>query len=680
MRLHYSASLFHFRDPFLYVFVFCYLLLLGQSQDCSPEVEECTENFSDLIDFEEFGNLIENVQQLDPGVIQFQITGDEDETYSYQLRQCGCETDVSLADFKLIHTSPTNLYVDSGPVMGLYTVLDPDAKRLRQIVDEDTVFNKKVRDRFDQLAQPLSFDETGVVPSFEQLDSKVVASIISLKTAKAYYSADINQTGFVIPIEKAENVIERARCIKFIALLLDRIEDGNKMFAEVEERYNKAKEDLENNAVRRPSVFFNYPQKVDSYDPTQSYNDNYVWFQPGESSYLVKLLEDLQADYRFSNEPGRIMSFDDINKYFNSSLFLLNSGRTENGDLNDSRTLKDFVNDPVSTDIPEDDDSFERIVAKGLAATICGNVWSDQKRIVAEVTDFNESAVFKPDEVLTDYIKILHPYLKNNKENTTYLYTYGDADSSLVGAECPFKILEGPPEGILYIDLEFTVPDMTRFEIDEKILGGEVLQELSESLSTFDVTEDNLELYYPLGNRGVNGTVLIVRAAVNSADGEDYNKGGAKDSILFALQDSVSRATTANGRPTPSPSPSPSTTHSPSPEPVETPEPPGDGGLSGGAVAGIVIVCLVVAGVVIYFVVTRRRRSRQPAATAATRPGDEAWEGGVEGGRTDYGGVAAGGTGGRRSGRWGLGGRDRRMPTANSGPAGGGQEDDPFEI
>lgn len=571
--------------------------------------------------------------------------------------------------------NPPKLFVDSGFVMGLYTALDPEAERLLQITDEDKVFNAKVRERFNDLADPIGLDDNGD-PNYESVNSDVNVSLISLETAGAYFEDERN-SGFVIPIENADTPLARAECIKFIALLFDEIEAGNDMFAEVEKRYNESKTLANNNAVRRPSVFFNYPHPVEDYDPDQNYNDNYEWVQPGQS-YLLTLLEDAIADYRFNdNEDSKILNFDEIVNGFRAARFLLNSGRTDV--LSSNRTLEEFVTGPVFEDAPEEDQDFENKVAKELVATICGNVWSNQKRIASEATDFNEGAIFKPDEVLTDYIKILHPYIGDIKENTTYLYSFGDSDSNLVGTPCPLTILEGdPPQGKMYVNVEFR-SSQTRFEIDDIVFDNKVIETLSETLFTqFGITEKDLELYYPGDKRGVVETVLIVRAAINENDESDYKSSG-KESLMSVLR-TFGIEVTDDPRPSPSVSPSPSSAIAPSPGPSETPEPSEGGGLSGGGIAGIVIACLIVAGIVTYFVVIRRRRSRQPLATTPNRPDDEMFGDGGGASGTDYGGVTGGGVGGRSSGRWGLGGRGRKMPTVSPGPAAGEQESDPFEI
>lgn len=653
-----------------------------QSQNCSPEADECIDDFKTALKIEEIGELIQGIQTLADGVFQFEIVYDEkNETHRYQLIQCGCDdgdTPDPGENRTRIFTNPGDFYVDSGPIMGLYTFFDPNADRLVQVLDGEKVFNKKVRERIDEdLISVLGLDDSGS-PNFDSLDSAVDASIISLTSAKSYFN-DTKRPGFVIPIEAATSPLQRAELVKLVALLLDRVDDGVKLFSEVKERYNVWKKRVAEEGVRRSSVFFNNPYlSVPEYNPNDSYNCNFRWDQPEASSYLLVLLEDAGADYLSPEDEGPLkMRPDNIVRYFGAAYFLLNSGRTDV--LADDRTLEEYVRGSLPGGI--EDDEYTDNVINSLTAVRCGNVWSDQKLIAGETTGFAEEAVIEPDEVLADYIKILHPYIESDRNETKYLYSLGDADADSFRDECPLRTLEGkPPDGTTYVDLEFTAFGMSRFNVDEIITTEGVLETLGISLEQeFNIPKDKVELYFPVDDRGVREPVLIVRAPVKN-ENIDTDTNKTFDFLLPVLQREISKDVRPVGRPSPSPSPTPS----PSPSPKATngpgPNPSGGGGLSGGGIAGIVIVVLVAVGIGICLIRMRRRRSRQRLSTIAPQQGDEAWGGGGAGGYTNSGDGLEGSVGNRGNGRRALGGRGRKMPRAQTGQPDERRDSDPFDI
>ncbi|CDF33423.1 unnamed protein product [Chondrus crispus] len=293
------------------------------------------------------------------------------------------------------------------------------------------------------------------------------------------------------------------------------------------------------------------------------------------------MVKDANAEYRL-DDGGAIESyslkFSEITGNFSSATYLIH---TSTNPLTDNKTLQQFIEDPVG---PESagDDSFKKL-SKGLASVRCGNVWSHSKTIRGSASDFFESQVFRPHEYLSELVHIFHPYLKTKKdEDLIWSYSLGEAPEQVVGSKCPFTNLAGdPPEGRQYVDHEFKVSSLTRFEIEDKT-ESEILPKLR---SATDLDGNFVELFFKSA-RATSGedTKFTVRLAVKKEDAEDFE---SSDPMLKALRESMGEDVAL----------------------VDGEEEESDsGGIGGWGIAAIVVSIVVLIAVVGFCALSRRRK------------------------------------------------------------------------
>ena len=166
-----------------------------------------------------------------------------------------------------------------------------------------------------------------------------------------------------------ESPLGKAEWSVVLSELTGRRNDGEIIFSEIPKRYNKLKATVDSlGATARPKVMLNAP-----------YGD--AWFMPPAGSYMVRLIND--AAYLMSSQAD----------------VWLNSG-------NFSST------EQIGESLPQWA-SLE--VVKGHRVYNNTN-----RRTPAGGNDFFESGAMRPDEVLADLIKILHPGLLNDSTLTYY--------------------------------------------------------------------------------------------------------------------------------------------------------------------------------------------------------------------------------------------------------------------
>jgi iron complex transport system substrate-binding protein len=182
------------------------------------------------------------------------------------------------------------------------------------------------------------------------------------------------------PLGKAEWIVA-------LAELLGERERGIEEFEKIEQAYNGLKASVKEH-TEHPAVMLNAP-----------YRD--VWYMPGDESYMVRLIGDAGGRYVCAGVASRDSRPIDIEEAYlamQSADVWLNT--------NHYNTLAELVADnprfamtrPVST----------------------GRVYNNNARTPsAGGSDFWESGVVRPDVVLSDLVKILHP-----EEGVDSLYYY----------------------------------------------------------------------------------------------------------------------------------------------------------------------------------------------------------------------------------------------------------------
>ncbi len=175
------------------------------------------------------------------------------------------------------------------------------------------------------------------------------------------------------PLGKAEWMV-------VLAEVVGRRETGIRVFAEIPKRYNALKQEVAEKALGRPTVMFNTP-----------YRD--TWFMPSNDSYVVRLVKDAGGEYIYQENTGNSSVPIDMEEAYlltTKADIWLNVGT-----LNTLSELNALC--PKFTD------------------TRCfseGEVYNNNLRTTpAGGNDYYASGTVRPDIILRDLVKILHPEL-----------------------------------------------------------------------------------------------------------------------------------------------------------------------------------------------------------------------------------------------------------------------------
>ncbi len=177
--------------------------------------------------------------------------------------------------------------------------------------------------------------------------------------------------------------LARAEWIKFVALFYDKESMADSIFNNIETRYNEIK---------------NKARKVEK-KPRIMLGSNFrgTWYMPSGRNFMAKLFIDAGADYFYTNDTtaGSIpLNVETVLKNFSESEIWLNCNF---GSLND--LIKADSKHAL----------FRPVTLK--------QVYNFNKRLLpSTANDFWESAVARPDLLLSDVIAILHPELLTGYE------------------------------------------------------------------------------------------------------------------------------------------------------------------------------------------------------------------------------------------------------------------------
>lgn len=180
----------------------------------------------------------------------------------------------------------------------------------------------------------------------------------------------------------------RAEWLKLTAVLLNKYEEGDSLFKSIEENYLTTKK-LAEKTDEKPSVMTGV-----------MYGD--VWYVPGGESYAAKFIEDAGGNYLWSDsqQTGSLeLSFESVLEKAKKADFWIGAASfTYLKELKNSNTKYALF------------DAFEN-----------QKIYSYTKKVNKNgANDFLESGYMRPDLILKDYIKILHPTLLPQEEESTY--------------------------------------------------------------------------------------------------------------------------------------------------------------------------------------------------------------------------------------------------------------------
>lgn len=172
-----------------------------------------------------------------------------------------------------------------------------------------------------------------------------------------------------------QSPLGKAEWIVAVAEIMGIRERGEEIFTDIEQRYNAVRDSI--SVDRRAKVMFNLP-----------YQD--VWYMPSDDSYMVRLVEDAGGDYIYKgrNPSGgsRGISLEEALLLVNKADIWLNVGQC--------MTL-----DELRSAVPH---FLESAVVKR------GDVYNNnRRRSPSGGSDFWESAIVRPDVVLSDLAKIM---------------------------------------------------------------------------------------------------------------------------------------------------------------------------------------------------------------------------------------------------------------------------------
>lgn len=180
----------------------------------------------------------------------------------------------------------------------------------------------------------------------------------------------------------------RAEWLKLISVLLNKYEKGDSLFTQIEKNYLSTKK-LTKGIDTKPSVMTGV-----------MYGD--VWYVPGGESYAAKFIEDAGGNYLWSDtqKSGSLeLSFESVlEKAKNADYWIGAASFNHLEELKNSNTKYSLFN------------SFEN-----------KKIYSYTKRVNKNgANDFLESGYMRPDLILKDYIRILHPELLPTTESTYF--------------------------------------------------------------------------------------------------------------------------------------------------------------------------------------------------------------------------------------------------------------------
>ena len=172
------------------------------------------------------------------------------------------------------------------------------------------------------------------------------------------------------------SLLARAEWIKFVSVFYDKEELADSIFSVIEKQYTEIRDKVKD-VADKPHIL-----SGSSFRGT--------WYMPGGSSFMGKLFADAGADYFYANDTttGSLpLNVETVLMNFADTDVWVNCGFNSMDELKKADS-KNTLFRPVQSD----------------------KVYNFNKRILAYgANDFWESAVARPDLLLSDLIKILHP-------------------------------------------------------------------------------------------------------------------------------------------------------------------------------------------------------------------------------------------------------------------------------
>lgn len=178
----------------------------------------------------------------------------------------------------------------------------------------------------------------------------------------------------------------RAEWLKLIGILCGKEKEVSQWFSDIETRYNTLKIKCDT-VTRKPTVFSDLP-----------YGNQ--WYIAGGSSYIAQFFKDAGAEYVFSDDHSAASRLIDPEK------MLLRAGNADFWRVTNSNAF------PLER---------EKMAAQNELFTHF-KAFRENNIIVCDIikTSYFETAQYRPDEILADFITIFHPEILPNHEPSYY--------------------------------------------------------------------------------------------------------------------------------------------------------------------------------------------------------------------------------------------------------------------
>ena len=265
-----------------------------------------------------------------------------------------------------------------------------ELQKVTGICSPELIYNAELRQNFED-GKIVNLGDAFKINVERTLLLQPNAVIMSGFNQDDSYSKRVLQAGVTVIYNNEwmeKSLLARAEWIKFMAVFFDKENQADSIFSEIADKYNYVKT-LANNVKNKPKVMTG--------------NDfRGTWYVPSGANFMGKLLVDAGADYVFINDTttsGSIpLNFETALRNFSDADIWLNCNFDKISELINADKKNSLFN-PAKR----------------------GEVYNTNKRkLPSGANDFWESAIARPDLLLSDFISVLHSEILPDYE-TVYI-------------------------------------------------------------------------------------------------------------------------------------------------------------------------------------------------------------------------------------------------------------------
>lgn len=247
------------------------------------------------------------------------------------------------------------------------------------------IYNKQINSRFEN-GEITDLGDAFNINIEKTLQLKPNALIMSGYNQNDPFALRVSQAGVPVLFNNEwmeTSPLARAEWIKFVGIFFNKEKQADSIFKDIETRYNSIKE-IASRVLVKPTIMLGS-------------NFRGTWYMPSGNNFMGKLFKDAGTVYFYENDTtgGSIpLNVEVVLKHFSNSDIWLNCN---------FNSIKDLVEADSKHAL------FNPVKQK--------QVYNFNKRLLpSTANDFWESAVARPDLLLSDIIAILHPSLMPDYE------------------------------------------------------------------------------------------------------------------------------------------------------------------------------------------------------------------------------------------------------------------------